>query len=95
MTGMKEGAGEDPFADDDEDNELTPDLNRSSSQDSVSTTDESAGERGASRRTQAEPGQIPFKFRCDGVQDGRNRVPLFLQEETKRAEREALRELEG
>jgi hypothetical protein len=38
--------------------------------------------------------QIPYKFRRDGVQDGRDRVPLFLQPETKRAERDALRELE-
>jgi hypothetical protein len=38
--------------------------------------------------------QIPYKFRRNGVQDGRNRVPLFLQKETKSAERDALRELE-
>jgi hypothetical protein len=38
--------------------------------------------------------QIPYKYRRDSVQDGRNRVPLFLQPETKTAEREALRELE-
>nr|WP_225316460.1 hypothetical protein [Haloferax sp. CBA1149] len=38
--------------------------------------------------------QIPYKFRRDGVQDGRDRVPLFLQKETKVAERDALHELE-
>nr|WP_233274848.1 hypothetical protein [Haladaptatus cibarius] len=38
--------------------------------------------------------QIPYKFRRDGVQDGRDRVPLFLQKDTKSAERDALRELE-
>jgi hypothetical protein len=37
---------------------------------------------------------IPYKFRRDSVQDGRDRVPLFLQPETKTAEREAMRELE-
>lgn len=37
----------------------------------------------------------PTKFRRDGVQDGRDRFPLFLQEDTKRAEREVLREREG
>jgi len=39
--------------------------------------------------------QIPYKFRRDGVKDGRNRVPLFLHEETKRDERDALRQIEG
>jgi len=38
--------------------------------------------------------EIPYKYRRDSVQDGRDRVPLFLQPETKTAEREALRELE-
>lgn len=37
---------------------------------------------------------IPYKFRRDGVQDGRDRVPLFLKPDTKSAERDALRELE-
>lgn len=38
--------------------------------------------------------RIPYKLRRDGVQDGRDRVPLFLQSDTKSAERDALRELE-
>jgi len=38
--------------------------------------------------------RIPYKYRRDSVQDGRDRVPLFLQPETKTSEREALRELE-
>ena len=38
--------------------------------------------------------KIPYKFRRDGVQDGRDRVPLFLQGDTKSAERDSLRELE-
>jgi hypothetical protein len=36
----------------------------------------------------------PEPVRRDGVQDGRDRVPLFVQAETKRAERDALRDLE-
>ena len=94
MTGMKEGAGEDPFAED-----TTTDHDSSSSSRTESTTESSTGDSsstspggsgGSSRRTM----QIPYKFRRDGVQDGRDRVPLFLKPDTKSAERDALRELE-
>jgi hypothetical protein len=94
MTGMKEGAGEDPFAED-----TTTDHDSSSSSSTESTTESSTGDSsstspggsgGSSRRTM----QIPYKFRRDGVQDGRDRVPLFLKPDTKSAERDALRELE-
>jgi hypothetical protein len=87
MTGMKEGAGEDPFAD-----------NGSTSSDSTKQedTDDTNAESKETdaRQTGRQRMQIPYKFRRDGVQDGRSRVPLFLQEDTKRAERDALRELE-
>lgn len=119
MTGMKEGAGEDPFAESDPDDPggsgqtstdessaaegaVGPDgsgsvANRggTDSASGVSATeggDDSAGtERDESSRRSI---QIPYKFRRDSVQEGRERVPLFLMEETKSAEREALRELE-
>lgn len=94
MTGMKEGAGEDPFADDTED-EAEP---------TKSTTERSPAsdpvmEGGSEPEPESEADQdrsvdIPYKFRRDSVQDGRDRVPLFLQPETKTAEREAMRELE-
>ncbi|WP_424016379.1 hypothetical protein ACOZ4N_01205 (plasmid) [Halorientalis pallida] len=99
MTGMKEGAGEDPFAEDSSSTASTsveePDTR--DSQPSTDTTPETA--EGKSRETresssQNQSMQIPYKFRRDGVQDGRDRVPLFLQDETKSAERDALRELE-
>lgn len=93
MTGMKEGAGDDPFADD-----PTPDTDS----DSDSVEPESADDNStntedttSSASESGQPMQIPYKFRRDGVQDGRDRVPLFLQPETKNAERDALRELEG
>jgi hypothetical protein len=38
--------------------------------------------------------EIPYKFRRDSVQDGRDRVPLFLHDETKTNERQAMRDLE-
>ena len=82
MTGMKQGAGENPFADDSEES-TGEDTQRD---ESGTPEDDGSDPRGSM--------QIPYKFRRDGVQDGRNRVPLFLQPETKTAEREMLRDLE-
>lgn len=79
MTGMKEGAGEDPFADDA--TEVDDDA------EAPATDEPPAGnDRAVS---------IPYTYRRDGVTDGRDRVPLFLQSDTKSAEREALRDLEA
>lgn len=97
MTGMKKGAGEDPFANDEEEAsgpepQRSTDQSESSSRSaSESPTTESDRSR---RRDPHQQIQIPYKFRRDGVQDGRKRVPLFLQDETKQAERGAQRELE-
>jgi hypothetical protein len=93
MTGMKEGAGENPFSDDTDEldemessterNQQTPDK----TEDQSNVTEDMKQERQKMR--------IPYKFRRDSVQDGRNRVPLFLQEETRGNERDAQRELEN
>ena len=96
MTGMKRGAGEDPFADDGGDDATTD----QAAEPEASGSSESAASEGSSpasegRDTSSQRSmQIPYKFRRDGVQDGRNRVPLFLQPETKTAERDTLRDLE-
>jgi hypothetical protein len=86
MTGMKEGAGEDPFA---ESAETSSEATESGSE---SESNESAA--GVSEGSESPSIDIPYKFRRDGVQDGRDRVPLFLHPGTKDGEREALRELE-
>ena len=102
MTGMKEGAGEDPFA---EEEAHAPESGAAEAAGTgepgtAESTDEeetATGSDTGSTDTQGQSRQqirIPYKFRRDGVQDGRDRVPLFLQGETKSAEREALRELE-
>jgi hypothetical protein len=99
---MKQGAGENPFADDDAEGD--------GDRDDAEGPDGSSGTR-EGQATEPEPAttadkstesgrsgrqlQIPYKFRRDGVQDGRSRVPLFLHEETKRGERDAQRELEA
>jgi hypothetical protein len=93
MTGMKEGAGEDPFADDETETSAV-----GSSGTDGTTTDETTSrsetDQASTQSDQQRSMRIPYKFRRDGVQDGRDRVPLFLQKDTKRAERDALRELE-
>jgi len=97
MTGMKEGAGEDPFAEEeapDDDPEKQPDT----TSDTPPTETDPAMEGGSSSTTKASSSEsemsIPYKYRRDSVQDGRDRVPLFLHPETKTDEREAMRELE-
>ena len=87
MNGMKEGAGEDPFADNES---VSPEPTEQTDTNDQNTDSKSANVRQTNRQQM----QIPYKLRRNGVQDGRNRVPLFLQEDTKRAERDALRELE-
>mgnify|MGYP007116779488 FL=1 len=95
MTGMKEGAGEDPFADD---GDVAVEESESSTSapdpamEGGSEPDDIAGDDSSQSTEQAM--NIPYKFRRDSVQDNRDRVPLFLQAETKTAEREAMRELE-
>lgn len=93
MTGMKEGAGEDPFAEDETPEESEPE-NRRAATETAETSSEPTARESESRRSGRPQMQIPYKFRRDGVQDGRDRVPLFLHGETKSAERDALRELE-
>lgn len=92
MTGMKEGAGEDPFANDDEttDTESIGQAETDETQASTNTTKQTTD----TRLSDQQQIQIPYKFRRDGVQDGRDRVPLFLQGDSKSAERDALREIE-
>ncbi|MCG1004699.1 MULTISPECIES: hypothetical protein [Halobacterium] len=90
MTGMKEGAGEDPFASGEE----STDIEKSSSSDTTTTESETTDSESTESARQQRAMQIPYKFRRDGVQDGRERVPLFLQSETKSGERDAQRELE-
>jgi len=92
MTGMKEGAGEDPFAEDSEPDKPTAEADDSA--DSVDATEDSPASEEADSSQPQQSIQIPYKFRRDGVQDGRDRFPLFLQPETKRAERDALHEFE-
>jgi hypothetical protein len=93
---MKEGAGGDPFDDEDDGSE---DVATDSQEAAVAATGGSETMAGRESQVDSQPAadqpSIPWKFRRDGVQDGRDRVPLFLQPETKRAEREFKTSAEG
>lgn len=92
MTGMKTGAGEDPFADDTE-SEMSESTSDEVEEDiDPQPTPEPEGRGPASKSTQ--PMRIPYKLRRDSVQDGRSRVPLFLQADTKEQERDLQQQLE-
>ena len=93
MTGMKEGAGEDPFAEDSESAEGES-TDQPGEDDTTVPTDSMNETTDTQQPRRQQTMQIPYKFRRDGVQDGRDRVPLFLKTDTKSAERDALRELE-
>ncbi|MGB9958766.1 hypothetical protein ACOZ4B_20565 (plasmid) [Haloferax prahovense] len=94
MTGMKKGAGEDPFADDSSTESATAtEPQGETSEPEQAETDSKQADDTETQQTRQQI-QIPYKFRRDGVQDGRDRVPLFLQKETKVAERDALHEFE-
>jgi hypothetical protein len=95
MTGMKEGAGEDPFAEESTSVESDTESRSSetSTEASIAGTDQ-ADDTGEQDSAEHQLMQIPYKLRRNGVQDGRSRVPLFLQKDTKRSERDALREFE-
>lgn len=88
MTGMKEGAGEDPFSED------TDEEHAVSSNDESPSRDE--GKDGTTRDSPSPTASasIPYIYRRDSVHDNRDRYPLFLQEETRNAERDAKREFE-
>lgn len=93
MTGMKKGAGEDPFAGNDG-TEPEADVEEENTEQEPEADHPTDDSRSHQANAQRQSMQIPYKFRRDGVQDGRDRVPLFIQEDTKSAEREAQRELE-
>lgn len=90
MTGMKTGAGEDPFAEDTDTAGDTPDEEESDVASQPVTESENTRTDTGPTRTM----QIPYKLRRDSVQDGRSRVPLFLQANTKEQERDLRQKLE-
>ena len=97
MTGMKEGAGEDPFAEDSANGEDGHSKSETTNETSQAQENQSIEDDAiATTKTSASNTEvtIPYKYRRESVQEGRDRVPLFLHPETKSGERKAMRELE-
>jgi flagellar biosynthesis/type III secretory pathway M-ring protein FliF/YscJ len=89
---MKEGAGEDPFEED-------------SPPETTTEADADVAEVGETTGTPAEPSppastsssgsavSIPYKFRRDGVMDGRKQIPFYLREDVIEDEDEFISQL--
>lgn len=86
MTGMKEGAGEDPFADDAGD---TPDEDDPALDDSTSDSEETVTEIDTQQSF-----ELPYIHRREGVKDGRTQLPMWLQEDTDSDVDDRVEELE-
>jgi len=103
MSGMKEGTGDDPFAEEHDGDRgaerdvdaILEDTSSSSSEgrDRDSKTDDTVRTNSPPQRESSM--DIPYIFRRDSVQDARERVPLFLMEDTKGMERSFKAELEN
>lgn len=94
MTGMKEGAGDDPFADEEEKEATHGTERRDEPEPRSEATVATAEERGTSGTRAQGPRDIPYKFRRDGVMDGRSQMPVYLREEVQEREQEFIRQLE-
>lgn len=94
MNGMKEGAGDDPF-----DSDSDQDISASLREDPPSTPSDapeqsSTSSTGSSQQSAGESIKLPYIYRRSGVKDDRERITYFLQDETIDAERQAHRVFE-
>jgi len=87
MTGMKEGAGEDPFADDAKENRPTTDATTETTM--SDTTTDTADE--ATSDTTAKT--VPWVLARDGVSDGRKMVPFELRPEYRGLDEDVLQDI--
>lgn len=90
--GMKSGAGDDPFADVDE--EKTEETTTGATDDTPEVDPDLAvgAETGSNANTTST--SLPWKYARDSAKDGREMVQFFLQDETKRLESRAQTDLE-
>lgn len=103
---MKSGAGDDPFATEDERDEggdgRGDDARTDDGTDGATTTglDQSPRESGAAPDQQtATPSEasseLPYKYRRDSVKDGRTQQPMFLQDGTETLIEETVDDVES
>lgn len=97
--GMKSGAGSDPFADDSNDDEVSPADPPEKAEKSVETDDDSSNESNTDSSpdidgTSLNRDDIPYIMGRNGVKDNRRMVQYFLRPETEDIETEARRAIE-
>ena len=95
---MKSGAGDDPFATEESEDEdeaegdsgpaTTPGLDESR------TEREANGDKTSPAVTESAS-ELPYKYRRDSVKDGRTQQPMFLQDETESLIDETVAEIES
>lgn len=92
---MKSGAGDDPFADDNESDtqenvtETTAEPTSPDDQDTEPLTG------GRQINQTASTTELPYKYRRDSVKDGRSQQPMFLQDSTEGLIKDTVAEIEA
>jgi len=90
---MKSGAGDDPFADDDEsdteETEMTTEPPSQADPDAEPLTGDSSTDQTVAAT------ELPYKYRRDSVKDGRTQQPMFLQDRTEGLIEETVAEIEA
>jgi len=90
---MKSGAGDDPFADEDESD--TEEAEATTEPTSPTDPDAEPLTGGRSREQTAATTELPYKYRRDSVKDGRTQQPMFLQDSTEGLIEETVAEIEA
>lgn len=83
MAGMKDGLGDDPFADDDDQQDDRRDGDA-----------DNAAEIDTQPRMKTETGEPPYVFRRDSVKDERSHKPIFLRDNIEADIAAAIRDVE-
>lgn len=94
--GMKSGAGSDPFADDSNSDEESPESNNDKTQESESQVSAEPGTDTRTDRSEPSPSKslndrndLPYIFRRNGVKDDRKMIQYFLRDDTEDIEADA------
>ena len=94
--GMKSGAGSDPFADDSNSDEESPESNNDKTQESESQVSAEPDTDTRTDRSEPSPSKslndrndLPYIFRRNGVKDDRRMIQYFLRDDTEDIEADA------
>lgn len=91
---MKSGAGDDPFADDQDDADDVVDeapAAQTAAVDERTSPDDHRGQQ----TTADSVSELPYKYRRESVKEGRTQQPMFLQDDTKELISETVSNIES